>query len=100
MMTTREICEDDGRSRRGEVELEAISLIRIRISNGVRSKPDLAHEVVFNRQCAQGEADTRLQAVISMGMTGGCRGARSEGEPEARRSGIVSKNEEVEDDCR
>ena len=60
MMTTREICEDDGRSCSGAVELEAMSLIRIRISNGIRSMPDLAHEVVFNRWCAQGEADTRL----------------------------------------
>ena len=46
MMTAREICEDDGRSRGGEVGLEAASSIRTWTNSGdVESKPDLANEV-------------------------------------------------------
>ena len=36
---------------------------------------------------------------LSMGVAGGCRGAQSEGKTKPMRSGIVSIDEEVEDDC-
>jgi len=95
MMTAREINEVDRRSRRGKVGLEVASSIRIQIDRGgishiLQDQTDSQLEVKLMVDCRRW---------LSIGVAGGCRGARSEGETKARRSRIVSNDEEVEDDC-